>query len=349
MAESLGTVLFHSNHEANVVKYAHLRACIMRQDTVNLPNAIIVDLPWGGHFVQEVKYTWLPDSCYKFFQRGHKAFECPSKDLHSSRNNRRNFNGVGARGNANHNDNIGKAAATPAKTTTVWKPKAPPPNTAPPVEVTHNTQPLPCSTQPLGWTAGNRFATLSTQLLDNDLAGSSSTQNVQNLLLTVEFTLTQPLPDSTDTEEVELTQPLHEASLDESQPFDLNVASPNQPSHSFDSSHLPLPPTQDPERASLSPMDLMIIAKKRTVLNREASPYEELLPDDNRNSLHKAHADTPLLLEYPTPPTTTDHWKSLSTTPMGAAQLVKWALLHDRWSDAQTLDPTQHGEGPDRC
>ncbi|KAL3694785.1 hypothetical protein R1sor_008436 [Riccia sorocarpa] len=136
MAESLGPVLFQASHEANDVKYAHLRACIMREDVQNLPNAIIVDLPCGGHFTQEVKYTWLPDSCYKCRKRGHKARECPEAFHQANARGKgktplRNANAphLGTtNGNLPESSNANldtQAGYTPHRQKRQWKPKTP--------------------------------------------------------------------------------------------------------------------------------------------------------------------------------------------------------------------------------
>ncbi|KAL3698443.1 hypothetical protein R1sor_012519 [Riccia sorocarpa] len=78
MLKTLGQPLYHTIVEDNQLKYAHIRACVLRHDLQNLPETLVVDLPWGGHAVQEVKYTFLPDSCFKCRQRGHMAAQCPN-------------------------------------------------------------------------------------------------------------------------------------------------------------------------------------------------------------------------------------------------------------------------------
>ncbi|KAL3696903.1 hypothetical protein R1sor_010979 [Riccia sorocarpa] len=85
MLQSIGQVLFHTVHTTNDLKYAHIRGCVMRHDLENLPNEVIVDLPWGGHLIQEIRYTLLPDTCYRCRQRGHKAMDCPLPNTRAHR------------------------------------------------------------------------------------------------------------------------------------------------------------------------------------------------------------------------------------------------------------------------
>ncbi|KAL3680267.1 hypothetical protein R1sor_023223 [Riccia sorocarpa] len=49
MLQTLGQVLYHSVTTTAEMRYAHIRACIMRMDVDNLPEAVVIDLPWGGH------------------------------------------------------------------------------------------------------------------------------------------------------------------------------------------------------------------------------------------------------------------------------------------------------------
>ncbi|KAL3676885.1 hypothetical protein R1sor_026833 [Riccia sorocarpa] len=74
--QTLDQVLYHSVTTTTETRYAHIRACIMRMDVENLPKAVVIDLPWGGHVLQEIKYTFLPDTCFRCRQRGHRAAEC---------------------------------------------------------------------------------------------------------------------------------------------------------------------------------------------------------------------------------------------------------------------------------
>ncbi|KAL3683691.1 hypothetical protein R1sor_001713 [Riccia sorocarpa] len=72
----LGRLLFYTIVEDNDLKYAHVRACILREDLQELPQIIAVGLPLGGHATQEVRYTFLSDTCFQCRKRGHKAFDC---------------------------------------------------------------------------------------------------------------------------------------------------------------------------------------------------------------------------------------------------------------------------------
>ncbi|KAL3696898.1 hypothetical protein R1sor_010974 [Riccia sorocarpa] len=76
MLSTIVTVLYHTVTTSKDLKYAHILACLLRENLTNLPDSVIVDLPWGGHITQDVKYTFLPDTCFRCRQRGHMAADC---------------------------------------------------------------------------------------------------------------------------------------------------------------------------------------------------------------------------------------------------------------------------------
>ncbi|KAL3676485.1 hypothetical protein R1sor_026433 [Riccia sorocarpa] len=81
-----------------------------------------------------------------------------------------------------------------------------------------------------------------------------------------------------------------------------------------------------------SPMELMIVAKKRALMNRQVSPHEELLPDEGRTDNHiqiardKAAANRSLMDDRDSPGIflTPQQWQ-------GAAQIVQRAQDQQLW------------------
>ncbi|KAL3678882.1 hypothetical protein R1sor_021838 [Riccia sorocarpa] len=67
MLQSLGQVLYHTVLKTSDLRYAHMRACIIRDSINDVPESVILDLPWEGHVVQEVVYTLMPVSCCRTF------------------------------------------------------------------------------------------------------------------------------------------------------------------------------------------------------------------------------------------------------------------------------------------
>ncbi|KAL3692283.1 hypothetical protein R1sor_005934 [Riccia sorocarpa] len=296
MAETLGPVLFHASQETNDVRYAHLRACVIREDTENLPNAIVVDLPWGGHYVQEVKYTRLLDTCYKCTQRGHKAFECRNnfKMDRRSRVNNRNFpaSGVAAAAGLNSGLHLAQSLPTPSKgKQTAWVPKGTPQKSKPPgssstaeaveaVEAAVQCTPIGQSSP---WTSPNPFHVLSIEL-DLNTLGSTITES--------------QLHKTDDNLEVS-TQILSEVyapdpKLEEGEILPTQVFNPEclfQHSIQVWCRPLPLPPTNALQEGgsspTLSPLEQVIIAKRRMLFNGNTSPHEEPLEDRGRREQHK--------------------------------------------------------------
>ncbi|KAL3676755.1 hypothetical protein R1sor_026703 [Riccia sorocarpa] len=76
MLAKLGPILYYAVVRTNETKYSHIRGCIMMHNLNNLHDAICLELPWGGEYIQEVEYTGLPDQCHKCRQRGHWAADC---------------------------------------------------------------------------------------------------------------------------------------------------------------------------------------------------------------------------------------------------------------------------------
>ncbi|KAL3690558.1 hypothetical protein R1sor_016867 [Riccia sorocarpa] len=66
--------------KTNEAKYSHIRACVMMRNLDSLHDSIILELPWGGEYIQEVDYTGLPDQCHRCRQRGHWAKDCPARN-----------------------------------------------------------------------------------------------------------------------------------------------------------------------------------------------------------------------------------------------------------------------------
>ncbi|KAL3701551.1 hypothetical protein R1sor_019573 [Riccia sorocarpa] len=77
MLEKLGPILYFAVVRTNEAKYSHIRACVLMHNIDQLHDSIILELPWGGEYVQEVQYTGLPDQCHKCRERGHWAMNCP--------------------------------------------------------------------------------------------------------------------------------------------------------------------------------------------------------------------------------------------------------------------------------
>ncbi|KAL3677972.1 hypothetical protein R1sor_020928 [Riccia sorocarpa] len=300
MAESLGPVLFHASHEANDVKYSHLRACIMREDMINLPNAIIVDLPWGGHYIQEVKYTWLPDSCYKCRQREHKAVDCPSAFKPGPRGGNARFQ----RGNQHAFRTQANAQAigtshifnTPNRVKRTWKPKTPTksPKARTDLDKVMGQTPTQKIVSPVT-AASNRFAIL--QEADEHDLDIVQTQQLQSPSPQPERVLTQvqdleegEIIPNLDLNEILPTEELAPEALSMVQ-YQAPLTTDTQIVPSLEEQEslwppLPLPPklTQEQHR-SLSPLEVMVVAKRRMLFNREASPHEEL--SQGRSALAK--------------------------------------------------------------
>ncbi|KAL3700948.1 hypothetical protein R1sor_018970 [Riccia sorocarpa] len=76
MLKALGQPLYHTVVNDKHLRYAHIRAYVLMQDLQDLPQTINMETPWGDQTIQEVKYTFLPDTCYKCRQRGHQAAQC---------------------------------------------------------------------------------------------------------------------------------------------------------------------------------------------------------------------------------------------------------------------------------
>ncbi|KAL3675612.1 hypothetical protein R1sor_025560 [Riccia sorocarpa] len=80
MLEKLGPILYYAVVKTNEAKYSHIRACVMMRNLDCLHDSIILELPWGGEYTQEVDYTGLPDQCHKCRLRGHWAKDCPDRN-----------------------------------------------------------------------------------------------------------------------------------------------------------------------------------------------------------------------------------------------------------------------------
>ncbi|KAL3683238.1 hypothetical protein R1sor_001260 [Riccia sorocarpa] len=370
MAETLGMVLFHSSHEANEAKYAHMRACIMREDTENLPNAVIIDLPWGGHYTQEVKYTRLPDSCFRCSQRGHRAADCPNAFQPTRKHGRQSNQSFGPNANVQRT-----LVNTPSRLRRVWKPKTPHPsgfehgtrrelfdanqagaNNAglsprslsnrfsplasenqeePEVPTQPLTQPLHASpklrNQPEGST-GHTTGVSTQQATQRDIPNrSQKSLNLNSSPKTASSGVALSSAGDSDTQEAQSTQKLQDEDL--SGRLIPYLGTPH------------LEPTTGEQPADTpSPLELMIVAKRRVLLNRQTSPHEEPVQQDSRmtqftqpglsaeNRLPPAMA-----LEDFNTPVLTQIQREVD------APLQHWNLIHDAWRDRQKENPENEG------
>ncbi|KAL3687962.1 hypothetical protein R1sor_014271 [Riccia sorocarpa] len=81
MLEKLGPILYYAVIKSNESKYSHIRVCVMMHNIEDLHDSIIMELPWGGEYVQEVQYTGLPNQCLRCRQRGHWAMDCHARKM----------------------------------------------------------------------------------------------------------------------------------------------------------------------------------------------------------------------------------------------------------------------------
>ncbi|KAL3676663.1 hypothetical protein R1sor_026611 [Riccia sorocarpa] len=268
MVEALGLVLFHSTHEANDVRYAHLRACVMRHDTYNLPNARIVDLPWGGHFIQEVKCTRLRNACYKCNQKGHKAFECP-KHYHQGRRGKHPMSTGTSNGTdlAKQMPNAGHPPLTPGRLKRAWKPKG---QQTTPTKVASASSPKSAAIKLV-----NRFSALQQdeQAPEQTDEGNSSSPSLHNsplpYMVTVldsntgegrsEGTTVLPnvRPSQTHTE-IDLNKKTSSASGSVNTTGEDDMLENTTPSHLLQGKY------NSPKGSPLSPLEQMIVAKNDT-------------------------------------------------------------------------------------
>ncbi|KAL3683336.1 hypothetical protein R1sor_001358 [Riccia sorocarpa] len=299
MVEALGPVLFHSTHEANDIRYAHLRACVMRQDTENLPNAIIVDLPWGGHFVQEVKYTRLPDACYTCNQKGHKAFECPQNFHPGRRGNRSTFAGTSKDAENDDENQEHDVIETTGGTT----------HTSAPNIVSTAGDPISCAVDDLH--------NMTQQLPVNfEAMSSQKTTEIDLNLKTTSASSSVDTVHEDDLHDVTQTQILSQ-SAGHNSPEQQDNASLHTPFGLHRAAHTPLMQRNSYEAAGspLSPLEHMIVAKKCFLDNGKASPHEEAIEDAERRSQHKQNR--PMQEE---PPDARPHQLLMT-------QMLKWASI----------------------
>ncbi|KAL3700160.1 hypothetical protein R1sor_018182 [Riccia sorocarpa] len=337
MAETLGPVLFHSSHEANDTKYAHLRACIMRSDTDNLPNAVIVDLPWGGHFVQEVKYTRLPDTCYSCKKRGHRAAQCPDKQQQPTYAQAKGQVVFAVKDTTKGNvpGGFNQGYKTPARQKRTWKPRYATTGDSTP-KGGQSTQPTArpgsSSAQGIGLSL-NIFAALFTNEDTNSEDVNTGREKLPPLQLDSltqtslekEVTTTQILT-ATDqeTEEDARTQPLQ---LEMQQTLQTHTTP-------LGSNHLDTGLSQG--QHSLSPLEMTIVAKRRALLDRNASPHGETLGDGERFEQHKRTAGTIPGNSSAEPWDISAIVGEIPHQNSSSSQAAQWALSQETWKDPPT-------------
>ncbi|KAL3683845.1 hypothetical protein R1sor_001867 [Riccia sorocarpa] len=173
MLQTIGQVLFHAVQTTNDLKYTHIRGCVMCTDMENLPNEVIVDLPWGGHVIQDIKYTLLPDTCYRCRQCGNRAMGCTNPN---SRGNGR------CTGPSRRDINLFTVPQKPAASTQGAKPQKTP-QKAPP-----NANPM--EWRPKGKNATAEFSSVATetQVDDDQQLNPPSTQQFTSTQDTVLLT-----------------------------------------------------------------------------------------------------------------------------------------------------------------
>ncbi|KAL3675644.1 hypothetical protein R1sor_025592 [Riccia sorocarpa] len=273
MLQSLGQLLYHTVLSSEDMRYAHIRACVMRQDLDDLPESVIVDLPWGGHVVQEVTYTFLPDTCFRCRQRGHRVADCTQPEA--------------ANGPKHHNDSF----RTPGKTRKREVPlRAFMPN---PTRGTTPSQ-IPKG-RPKTWhrvvndnhqvNLTNRFSVLTDNLgtqPDNETSAPTELDHTSQHHHSVQTPTKSPRAGTNKT-----------ATSSETEIWDLNMAvlplpadtsteaAPRELQTDLELAQLDLtqPLTQPIRPWHDSPPDPCIVAKKRILSNREVSPHEEILQE----------------------------------------------------------------------
>ncbi|KAL3690381.1 hypothetical protein R1sor_016690 [Riccia sorocarpa] len=370
MVEALGPVLFHSTHEANDVRYAHLRACVLRHDTENLPNAIIVDLPWGGHFIQEVKYTRLPDACYKCNHKGHKAFECPNNYQQGRRGKPSAYAGPSKDADlAKQMPTTGHPPVTPGRFKRAWKPKG---QQLTPTKVVAASSPKSAALK-----LANRFSALQQdevtplqgELGDSNVrqehtsspglaatieksvggnSGDALNENIVCPLSTIgdvvlsqthtEIDLNKKTTSASgsvnankEDDLLEVTQVMSQQSVRQVQPAIDCTQQLLTPVAVHNSPHMPRLQCDcnNITGSPISPLEQMIVAKKRFLTNGQASPHEQALQDEERRTQHKQNRP---LQEQP-----------LDTAPhtLLMTQMLKWASVQGAIAQTTNLS----GEG----
>ncbi|KAL3680624.1 hypothetical protein R1sor_023580 [Riccia sorocarpa] len=278
MLQTIGQVLFHTVQTSNDLKYAHIRGCVHEgghtESTYGDYHRCILGGGGGGHIIQEVKYTRLPDSCFRCWQRGHRASDCPNPQTRSSRANttqasgQRSYAHKGASSPATT-----PAKRAPAKVIPQWKEKAPPqpPINAAEPEKANST--LPQLDNPIVQPQNEEEA----NAVDNGTDDSLGTQPL-------DFLSTPVLPATPGWDLNSLVpSPLHLGNLhdniDQAVP-DETPTQPMQPDHTL-VFHTPVLNTQ-PLQDNISPQEMRIVAKKRILQDRAISPHEEILHSTDR-------------------------------------------------------------------
>ncbi|KAL3698101.1 hypothetical protein R1sor_012177 [Riccia sorocarpa] len=241
MLQTIGPVLYHTVNTSLDMKYVHIRACVLRNDLDNLPDTVIVDLPWGGHITQEIKYTMLPDTCFKCKQIGHRAADCPSAVPATPRT--RNYSTAHTAMQRNH------------------QPQRPQPQTLNQVALFHKS---PKHTWKRKW--GEKVAA---QCKSAGTTGTAISAGTNQALPSP----TQPIH-ATDTHPSKGTSPvtIPQSPTDQHTPLNRQLVLLGGPEGSLNPQRSTLSPCED----EISPQSLTkIVAQKRILPGGKTSPHEE--------------------------------------------------------------------------
>ncbi|KAL3677079.1 hypothetical protein R1sor_027027 [Riccia sorocarpa] len=331
MAETLGPVLFHSTHEAREAKYAHIRACIMREDTVNLPNAVLIDLP----------------NPFRGARPGGSP-RPPSPSEHSTQPTKDKQSGAPNPGPSTQATPLN----TPARLKHVWKPRGPAlPSNDPGSKrgLFKLDQHEDSNYETLQTNSANRFALLAS--LEPEEADPATEVPTQQLPPSISPSKTQPKPlnlnsspqsiNSGETAETArlLSQPptqILDVLDDTQEQNELEDIGETQHLDQMIPHHDNIDDIQTGEEHDiLSPFEQMIIAKRRALHNRDSSSHEEPLQDKGRDLLHKQN----LRRNEGCPPT--QILQGEATSPMIPQQqrnvvlhMSHWSPIQDAWRDS---------------
>ncbi|KAL3675172.1 hypothetical protein R1sor_025120 [Riccia sorocarpa] len=109
----------------------------------------------------------------------------------------------------------------------------------------------------------------------------------------------------------------------------LNAATPARSFNVHRMTVQPSPTLAIPDQHSLSPLELMIVAKRRMLHNKDATPHEEVLNDDCRSEIHKnprRQATEKTNHDFSNPTGPADEPRLLTQT-----QMAQWLTAKRNW------------------